>query len=174
MRDVHYRFTAPRDEAEASPPTVPTADGAVEAVGVAASPTAPLGFALGPLTLTIARGETWFIVGENGCGKTTLIKLLLGLYPPDAGQLLVDGVPLASQEIDAYRQLFSVVFSDYHLFDTLVPREARLSAEAEHYLKRLAIARKVSIRTARSRRRICRPASASALHSCMPTSNNDR
>ncbi|MFP3570540.1 ATP-binding cassette domain-containing protein, partial [Paraburkholderia sp. SIMBA_030] len=69
---VHYRFAAP-----------PAAD--KDVAGNDAANHAPGGFELGPVDLTIARGETLFIVGENGCGKTTLIKLLLGLYRPDAG-----------------------------------------------------------------------------------------
>lgn len=103
------------------------------------------GFELGPLSLTIRRGETLFIVGENGCGKTTLIKLLLGLYRPNTGQLLLDGQPVGEDRLDSYRQLFSAVFSDYYLFDTLIPGESTLTAEAQGYLERLAIAHKVSI-----------------------------
>lgn len=51
-------------------------------------------FALGPVNLTINAGETLFIIGKNGCGKTTLIKLLVGLYVPQQGQLLCDGKPI--------------------------------------------------------------------------------
>lgn len=127
LTDAYYRFTKHQDERDAS----------VQGSG---------GFELGPLNLTIERGETLFIVGENGCGKTTLIKLLLGLYQPDAGQLLVNGEPVRDEHLDDYRQLFSAVFSDYYLFDTLIPGEATLTAEAQKYLERLAIAHKVSIR----------------------------
>jgi putative pyoverdin transport system ATP-binding/permease protein len=127
LTDVHYRFAQPQDERDA-----PAQGGG--------------GFELGPLSLTIERGETLFIVGENGCGKTTLIKLLLGLYRPDAGQLRLDGKPVADAQLDAYRQLFSAVFSDYYLFDTLLPGEADITAEAQRYLERLGIAHKVAIR----------------------------
>ncbi len=64
------------------------------------------GFELGPINLTLRRGETLFIVGENGSGKTTLIKLLLGLYKPSSGQLLLDGEPVEEERLDDYRQLF--------------------------------------------------------------------
>ena len=127
LTDAHYRFAKPQDER----------DTPLQGSG---------GFELGPLSLTIERGETLFIVGENGCGKTTLIKLLLGLYRPDAGNLLLNGEPVRDEHLDDYRQLFSAVFSDYYLFDTLIPGEATLTAEAQQYLERLEIAHKVSIR----------------------------
>ena len=48
-------------------------------------------FHLGPVNLTIEQGDIIFIVGENGCGKTTLIKLLLGLYAPQQGEIRLNG-----------------------------------------------------------------------------------
>lgn len=136
LAGAHYRFARPQDERDA-----PAADS-----GTSDTDSAGSGFELGPLSLTIERGETLFIVGENGCGKTTLIKLLLGLYQPDAGQLLLNGEAVRDEHLDDYRQLFSAVFSDYYLFDTLIPGEAALTAEAQKYLERLEIAHKVSVR----------------------------
>lgn len=77
---------------------------------------AQLAFTVGPLDLSIERGEVVFITGSNGSGKTTLMKLLTGLYAPSRGQLLLDGTPLAERDIDRYRTLFSAVFMDHHLF----------------------------------------------------------
>ncbi|KQQ26147.1 peptide ABC transporter [Methylobacterium sp. Leaf123] len=102
-------------------------------------------FALGPLDLTIRAGEILFIVGENGSGKTTLIKLLLGLYPPQAGEILLDGVPVTAQTRDAYRQHFSAIFFDYHLFDELIPAEGTGPEAARPLLERLALAEKVDV-----------------------------
>ncbi|WP_425331413.1 ATP-binding cassette domain-containing protein, partial [Pseudomonas syringae] len=48
-------------------------------------------FHLGPVDLSIKQGDIVFIVGENGCGKTTLIKLLLGLYTPQQGEIRLNG-----------------------------------------------------------------------------------
>jgi putative ATP-binding cassette transporter len=129
LADVHYCFAAPQHEGDAP----------VDGHGGS-------DFELGPINLTIERGETLFIVGENGCGKTTLIKLLLGLYRPHAGQLLLNDEAVREDHLDDYRQMFSAVFSDYYLFDTLIPGEAALTAEAQTYLERLDIAHKVSIR----------------------------
>ncbi|HEY4250533.1 MAG TPA: cyclic peptide export ABC transporter [Roseomonas sp.] len=102
-------------------------------------------FVLGPIDLQIARGETVFIVGENGCGKTTLIKLLLGLYPPGDGALLLDGAVVPPEGMDDYRQLFSAVFSDYFLFDDLPTAQADMARRAAHYLDRFEIAHRVRI-----------------------------
>jgi putative ATP-binding cassette transporter len=60
-----------------------------------------------------------FIIGGNGSGKSTLLKLLTGLYRPSGGCLLVDGVPVLWRDIQRYRELVSIIFSDFHLFQRL-------------------------------------------------------
>jgi len=77
-------------------------------------------FVLGPLTAHFERGEIVFITGGNGSGKTTLAKVLCGLYTPDSGTMSVDGVPVTADTREAYRQRFSAVFSDFHLFSRLL------------------------------------------------------
>ncbi|MEN5084390.1 cyclic peptide export ABC transporter [Bosea sp. TWI1241] len=102
------------------------------------------GFALDIPRLAIRRGEITFVVGGNGSGKTTLIKLLLGLYRPCSGAVLVDGAPVTAAGLDAYRQLFSGVFADYHLFDEIMAApggDARVGA----WLQRLGLAGVVSV-----------------------------
>jgi putative pyoverdin transport system ATP-binding/permease protein len=112
-----------------------------------AFPRAPGGevFALGPLSLSIRRGELLFVTGVNGSGKTTLIKLLLGLYEPSAGAIRVDGRAVDARSRDDYRQLFSVVFFDYFLFNDIVPPQAGCSAAVDALLARLQIAHKVAV-----------------------------
>jgi putative ATP-binding cassette transporter len=96
--------------------------------------------------LSIKQGDIVFIVGENGCGKTTLIKLLLGLYPPQAGGNPAQWQHCERPERDDYRQLFTTVFADYYLFDDLVQGSAAQSLDsAKKYLERLEIAHKVSV-----------------------------
>ncbi|MBY4674329.1 cyclic peptide export ABC transporter [Burkholderia multivorans] len=102
-------------------------------------------FQLGPLDLRINHGQTVFVTGENGCGKTTLIKLLLGLYVPQEGQLLLNGRAVQTCELDEYRQLFSAVFSDYYLFDDLALSETTQLGRAKNYLELMEISHKVKI-----------------------------
>lgn len=78
------------------------------------------GFRVGPLDLTLRRGELVFLIGGNGSGKSTLAKLLTGLYQPQEGELLLDHKPLNDALIPAYRQRFSAVFTDFHQFTDLV------------------------------------------------------
>ncbi|TBU72207.1 cyclic peptide export ABC transporter [Phytopseudomonas daroniae] len=103
-------------------------------------------FHLGPVNVRIEQGDIVFIVGENGCGKTTLIKLLLGLYPPHKGEIRLDDHAVIAQTRDDYRQLFTTVFADYYLFDELVQGDVHVPQDAERYLKRLDISHKVTIR----------------------------
>ncbi|MER2104405.1 MAG: cyclic peptide export ABC transporter, partial [Pseudomonas atacamensis] len=77
-------------------------------------------FRLGPVNLRIEQGDIVFIVGENGCGKTTLIKLLLGLYAPTEGEIRVNDKPITAVNRDDYRQNFTTIFADYYLFDDLI------------------------------------------------------
>ena len=77
------------------------------------------GFRLGPIDLSIQRGELLFLVGGNGSGKTTLLKVLSGLYLPTAGEILIDGVPVTEAQAQSYRELFGTIFSQFHLFDRL-------------------------------------------------------
>lgn len=77
------------------------------------------GFRLGPLDLTIEHGEIVFLVGGNGSGKSTLLKLLTSLYYPKEGSMWLDGSPVDGASYREYRSLFSVIFTDYHLFDRL-------------------------------------------------------
>ena len=103
-------------------------------------------FRLGPVNLSIKQGDIIFIVGENGCGKTTLIKLLLGLYAPQQGEVRLNGQPVTAENRDDYRQLFTTIFADYYLFDDLVRDDLHIPDTANQYLQRLEIAHKVSIK----------------------------
>jgi ATP-binding cassette, subfamily B, bacterial CvaB/MchF/RaxB len=68
------------------------------------------------ITLDIAPGEVLAITGRSGCGKTTLVNLLLGTYAPTEGRVLVDGLPLAQVGVDRWRQGVATVMQDDTLF----------------------------------------------------------
>ncbi|MEB4591302.1 cyclic peptide export ABC transporter [Candidatus Thiothrix sp. Deng01] len=74
-------------------------------------------FTSGPFNEEVRRGELLFIIGGNGSGKSTFLKLLTGLYYPRQGGLLVDGTAVSHLHYPAYRKLFAIIFTDFHLFD---------------------------------------------------------
>jgi len=77
------------------------------------------GFDLGPIDLSLRRGEILLVRGGNGAGKTTLLKLIAGLYQPTSGRILLDGRPIEGLRTAGYRELFAVIFSDPYLMQRL-------------------------------------------------------
>ncbi len=74
------------------------------------------------LTFTVAKGETKIILGGSGCGKSTTIKLILGLLKPDSGQILVDGEDITDHlepEMMGVRKKIGMIFQEGALFDSL-------------------------------------------------------
>ncbi len=103
-------------------------------------------FVLGPIDLSFHPGELVYVVGGNGSGKSTLAKIITGLYPPESGQIVLDGREITDANRDEYRQIFSTVFADYHLFDTLLGmRSPEMDTQAEEYLAQLHLSHKVKI-----------------------------
>ena len=106
-------------------------------------------FALGEINLTISAGEMIFLVGGNGSGKTTLAKLLVGLYTPESGQIALDSELIMNDDREWYSQHFSVVFSDFFLFESLLGLETparNLDARAYEYLVHLRLDHKVQVK----------------------------
>jgi len=68
------------------------------------------------LTFRIKAGERVAFVGENGAGKSTIIRLLCGLYPPDKGRVLIDGVDVREMDEKSLRSWLSVVFQDFQSY----------------------------------------------------------
>lgn len=100
-------------------------------------------FTTGPWSMTIHRGEMLFLLGGNGSGKSTVMKLLSGLYTLDSGAILVDGVPVTDESILAYRELFSGVFADFHLFRELYGLPDVSADAVEAQIQRMELSEKV-------------------------------
>ena len=103
-------------------------------------------FVLGPLDVTLQRGEIVFLVGGNGSGKSTLVKVLTGLYSPQQGSICLDGRSITEANREWYCQHFSAVFSDFYLFDSLLGLDRPgLDAQAHRYLVELELDAKLQI-----------------------------
>lgn len=68
------------------------------------------------VNITFRRSESVLLIGSNGSGKTTLIKLLMRLYDPDEGKILINGVDLREFNINSLRQKIGIIFQDYARF----------------------------------------------------------
>jgi putative pyoverdin transport system ATP-binding/permease protein len=107
-------------------------------------------FMLGPVDLSIHAGELIFVVGGNGSGKTTFALLLLGLYEPERGRIELNGVPVDRKNIAHYRQNFSAVFADFHLFDEILGADQQgIEDRATAYLDALGLSHKVRVESGR-------------------------
>ena len=80
------------------------------------------------MNLTFRVGERLAVVGKNGSGKTTFIKLLCRLYDPTEGEILLNGIDIRKYRPEEYRALFSVVFQDFKLFSLPLGAERGRSA----------------------------------------------
>ena len=108
----------------------------------------PLGsqpFSLGPINYEFKAGKVYFVRGNNGSGKTTLIRMLVGLSQPTSGQIYVNEVPITLPATSDYRDLFSVVFTDFHLFKKLYGLHDVTPNEIEHLIELFQMEKKVSV-----------------------------
>src|SRR5262245_48067380 len=76
--------------------------------------------ALDRVSLDVRAGAVLAVVGENGAGKSTLMKILAGIYPPDAGHILLDGEPVYFHSVaDALRRGLSLIHQELNLAENL-------------------------------------------------------
>jgi putative ATP-binding cassette transporter len=107
-------------------------------------------FTLGPINLSFRPGELVFVIGGNGSGKTTFAKLLTGLYLPERGHLRLNNEPITQRNREQFRQLFSVVFSDFFLFeDMLGLGDIDVDKHARQYIELLQLQHKVEVKDGR-------------------------
>nr|QDA77051.1 ABC-type siderophore export system [Jahnella sp. MSr9139] len=110
-------------------------------------------FRIGPINLTITAGEVLFIVGGNGSGKSTFLKVLTGLYPPTAGSVRVDATLVTPSSVAAYREMYSAIYSDFHLFAKLYGLLDIEPAEVRRLLAQMQIEDKTSYENRRFTKR---------------------
>jgi ATP-binding cassette subfamily B protein len=77
-------------------------------------------YVLQNISMTIKAGERIVLVGHNGAGKSILVKLIMRLYDPTDGQILLNGTDIREYDLQAYRQTIGVVFQDYQMFSISV------------------------------------------------------
>ena len=72
------------------------------------------------VSLKMEPGEKIALVGSNGAGKTTLIKLIMRLYDPNEGEILLDGINIKKYDVEKYRHNVGVVFQDFNIYAATV------------------------------------------------------
>lgn len=88
-------------------------------------------YALKDLNITVKAGERLAVVGLNGAGKSTFIKLLLRLYEPTEGKIYLNGVDISTYDIESYFSIFAPVFQDVYLFAFTLAENVSMSAIEE-------------------------------------------
>jgi putative ATP-binding cassette transporter len=106
-------------------------------------------FSVGPFDLSIARGELIFIRGGNGSGKSTFLKLLTGLYESNSGAIVVDNKTIDNELLDNYRNLFSIIFTDFHLFDRFYGQQNVNVEIVNEYLVLMGLEKKTGFKNGR-------------------------
>ena len=102
-------------------------------------------FHIGPLDFSLKRGEIVFLMGWNGAGKTTFLKVLTGLYFPSSGHILWNGRKVSRDDLPLFRANFSVVFQDMHLFDRVYGVKQINTSRVDELLDTMQLANKTSI-----------------------------
>jgi ATP-binding cassette subfamily B protein/ATP-binding cassette subfamily C protein len=83
-------------------------------------------FVLKDINISISANEKIALVGANGAGKTSFVKLLLGLFKPTQGEILANGIPVKNLAPESYHALFSAVFQDFILLAATIKDNASL------------------------------------------------
>lgn len=98
-------------------------------------------YVLKNVNIKIKNGERLAIVGRNGSGKTTFIKLLCRLYDPDEGTVKLNGVDIKEYDYNDYMSILSVVFQDFKLFSFSLGQNVAAKSEYDSALAEICLDR---------------------------------
>nr|WP_315033454.1 cyclic peptide export ABC transporter [uncultured Chryseobacterium sp.] len=99
-------------------------------------------YGIGPINFEVGQGDLVFIIGGNGSGKTTFLKILIGLYPPDSGHVLINGEKIDSKVLGEH---FSVIYSDFYLFKKIYGINTDRLTQVYEWLDMFGLLNKVTI-----------------------------
>lgn len=103
------------------------------------------GFHVGPVSFEARKGETIFIYGSNGSGKTTFIYALLSLYMPENGTIAFNDTLIDETNYEGYKRLFAVIFSNFYLFNEILTIESPDRGKWDYYLHLFELEGKVKL-----------------------------
>lgn len=85
------------------------------------------------LSFTLKKGKSLAIVGDNGAGKTTIVKLILRMYDPNEGEIFLNGINIKKFNIDEYRKFIGVVFQDFQVYAFSLLNNVVMNEHIENY-----------------------------------------
>lgn len=103
-------------------------------------------FGIGPIDFAVSKGEVIFVYGGNGSGKTTFIHSVLGLNIPSKGEIKLNDTPINKENYANYREIFSVVFSDFYLFSEILAVDNVDIEKWNYYLELFELGKKVELK----------------------------
>jgi putative ATP-binding cassette transporter len=99
-------------------------------------------FTLGPIDFTLKKGSLICVIGGNGSGKSTFLKVLTNLYQPASGRILVNGTALSNFNKEDYRFWFSTIFTDFHLFPKIYGISKLNADKVNEYINLMGLSHK--------------------------------
>jgi putative ATP-binding cassette transporter len=102
-------------------------------------------FKVQPADFELKAGQIVFIVGGNGSGKSTFLKMITGLYRPNSGRILLNGEEIHEGNVTMLREMFSPIFTDFHLFKRVLGHHKLDDARIRELLDRMELSEKTSI-----------------------------
>jgi putative ATP-binding cassette transporter len=146
LTDVNYRYNVSNNSGDNNANDVDDVDD-VDAQTLTAKDSGRSSDILKNVNLTLQRGDVVFLIGANGSGKSTLAKIITGIFTPTTGTVNINKQPVDSQNNADYRQLYSAIFSDQHIFKQLIGRQGQQPDESlvNAWLHKLNLQDKISV-----------------------------